>query len=121
METNELRLGNLVFDSCQNIEKVFELSIFGDLHRVNECSPEAFKPIPLTEDRFKSLNPTFQYLRDFSAFYDLQGLTIEVSGYGLPNPRFFIGGIELKNIHQLQNVFFYLEGKELIINQLSKI
>ena len=32
MEAQELRLGNFVFDSNQNTEKVFELSIF-DYHQ----------------------------------------------------------------------------------------
>lgn len=124
MNIRELRIGNyingiigddseLVLCSVTGYDPKDEFLFVTNDNNIHYAEFVDFEPIPLTEERFKSLNPKFQYLRDFSAIYDLQGITIEFSGYGLPNPKFFISGIEIKSIHQLQNLYFALTGEEL--------
>ena len=117
IQPQQLRIGNFVFDSRQNTEKVFELSIFGDLHRVNELYPEAFNPIPLTEEILLKFGFYEIYKSEFSIRYGIENFDeIEFKwnktfGWNFYYKTFCIEGI--KYVHQLQNLFFSLCGEEL--------
>lgn len=111
MNTNELRIGNLVLDSLG----VVEISISTDLNYFNEKSnlgkiefSDIYKPIPLTEE----------WLMNFGS----------VDGFYLPNNIYtfvdftlwdykegYIIAKDVKYVHQLQNLYFALTGEELTV------
>ena len=118
IQPQELRIGNFVFDSHQNTEKVFELSIFGDLHRVNELSPEAFNPIPLTEEILLK----FGYIGNEPVFSEKSTIfTLRIHKIWKPFKIFLdeYYRFEIKYVHQLQNLFFSLCGEELKFEDIS--
>lgn len=113
MNANELRMGNYVFDKYGNIESVFEISKYGDLYRINELDPYYYTSIPLTDEWLLKFG--FVKVLDYPCFR-LEGLQIEFNGFdsqwgsGLLDEKTVI-----KFVHQLQNLFFALKGKELTL------
>lgn len=116
MKTNELRVGNLIYsrngvvktvdvinDSTQKIE--FDDS--DDDYRISDC-----EPIPLTEEWLLKFGlGKFPNRKDlFNCF----GYTILLTQ---ETPMFYIGVamIEIKSVHQFQNLYFALTGEELTI------
>ena len=115
MKATELRIGNWVMYS--SIIKVNE-------NKIIECvdHPDRFAPIPLTEEwleRFgfvKCDTPhysrgEFYILRDFYYWTSYSGLV--VNGYDPIDEVSII----VKHVHQLQNLYFALTGKELNQNK----
>ena len=115
IQPQELRIGNFVFDSHQNTEKVFELSIFCDLHRVNELSPEAFNPIPLTEEIL--LNFRYKKIRDNEFLFDnhfiifIKESKIDFYLFNSEGNDFFV--CEIQFAHELQNLHYSIKKEEL--------
>ena len=77
----------------------------------------AFKPIPLTEEWFwkagffKEGHPLvdegWMFSKDkFCSF-------IKKENYWIPTPKYFNENLKLKYVHQLQNLYYALTGKEL--------
>lgn len=130
MEANELRIGNFVLDKDGNIESIFEISKYGDLYRINELDPDYFKSITLTEEWLLK----FGFVKDFYRINDqsLPERFIEDDIWRLEDEihLFCKDGIwwlmdeydlllslkrEMKGVHDLQNLFFALKGKELTL------
>ena len=127
MEATELRIGNIVnfkkIDDNFCIEKgnnIITENIFQQL-LMYETVIKAIEPIPLTEDwfwKFKFLKEESLIVNegwifekpDFGGFY-------RENNYWLPKPYYFSEafgeGYKLKYVHQLQNLYYALTGKEL--------
>lgn len=114
MKPEELRIGNYIYDAVGGECIVRGLTKDGIWIRDNAGpgTNSAFKPIPLTYewlDRFKFktrkniMNEVIHY-NDMLHFSD---------GFICSWEMGFIGKIEY--VHQLQNLFFALKGKELTI------
>ena len=116
MEAKELRIGNQIYQSGQitTIESISRN--INDWERVNNKRLMDCNFIPLTEELFFKLDPTFIYGRSYSEYYNLQGLEIELLGRGLPEYDFLVAGSKIKTLHRLQNIFFALKEKELEIS-----
>jgi len=106
MKAEELRIGNLV-----NVdEKAYKIS-GGDLYNLENYSKNyghLYKPIPLTEKwllKFgfdKEIRSELWFRPDFW----VQEMLL------LPG-SFYHNGLEIKYVHQLQNLYFALTGEEL--------
>lgn len=109
MEAKELRLGNYV--KFPNNEKPLMVNhrIIHDLFH----GTTIYNPILLTEEWF--LNFSFVKVRDYPCFR-LDGIQIEYHGSSSEwKCDLFSGRTSIKFVHQLQNLFFALAGKELYL------
>jgi len=118
MKANELRIGNYVNEEYGGIYEVININSEGidyvDLRKptfkaIGRFDINSIKPIPLTEEWLVKLG------------YDL----ISENHYGILGHliwkiegRFYCdkNGMQLKYLHQLQNIFFALTNQELKIN-----
>ncbi len=116
MEMKELRIGNNVLESGYNGFKVSEIC-GTDFNR----SEALFRPIPLTEEWLKRFGFKHEYLQDNNSpktyYWCLEYETSEQI-----NAIIFIDGKisgynHVKNVHQLQNLYFALTGEELEIKK----
>lgn len=109
MKANELRIGNYVYLSDKN--KVWQIL---DGHEIDECDNNPFsEPIHLTEE----------WLVNFG--FEKHGIEWWGKGFCLEvykDKLYYSGGeglhivIDLKYVHQIQNLYFALTGKELEIS-----
>lgn len=128
MKTNELRIGNyLKYDDeiiqvsnlCKNYVKFYDKEdlLIGD-------NPEYFEPIELTEEVLVSL---FGKPRTNGNKFDIYNIPIrglEIQDRrksALPTPticivKFGVHICNIKYLHQLQNVYYLLIGKELEVS-----
>lgn len=110
MKTNELRFGNYVYDTLGKVNKI-------DLEAITYIAKETHnqvKPIPLTEE----------WLLKFGFLKDLEnGIYLNINAYAflywqnnrvelLDNDNNFMIS-HCNYVHQLQNLYFALTGKEL--------
>jgi len=126
MKANELRIGNLVYYESENdynkLEKYLCKIDGEDIHKIDreENYANSHKPIPLTEEwllKFGFEKDGFDWI--IKLHYDTE-LILNFGKYSnaviqdnedgdsisLHNPKY---------VHQLQNLFFALTGKELTI------
>lgn len=127
MQAGELRIGNLIQKHNGEIFTVtgkflYECEEFGLLNTKYLTNPpkEVFKPIPLTEEwliKFgvEELDKTGTRT-DYKIGDGYFEFKIESSQFGV---SFIIGNLdlELKYVHQLQNIYFALTGQELTIKE----
>jgi hypothetical protein len=111
MKANELRIGNLVY--LKSKDAIYEISSGHDIEEIDDA-PINFdaKPISLTEEwllKFgaKELNAKRGVLKEFV----LKTVRIEMSNSG--NFYYKNSKLILESVHQLQNIYFALTGKEL--------
>lgn len=127
MKAEELRVGNLVdvFGECCVTD--IQTNITNGKHRIKVkrdvggvnvtefCPIESVKSIPLTEEwllkfGFKLVNEVDYITVDF-AIYEKDDIQWEESYSIGINYEWF--DVEVKYVHQLQNLYFALTGKEL--------
>lgn len=122
MKANELRIGNFFMDAKDRLCSVDEISKDIEdcrISSIHDCiTTHPIKPIPLTEEwllKFgfdESMNDKYKYYLKPTALF---------RGLGDCNDRFyyFMSGqskaIEIKHVHQLQNLYFALTGEELTL------
>ena len=112
MKTQELRIGNLV-----NYKIIDDLDERKEWYEVSEIDAEDllimdddYQPIPLTDEwLFK-----FGVLKNNEYPYKFLNGYIKIRN-GLFFYKYHLLDIELKYVHQLQNLYFSLTGEELII------
>ena len=135
MKATELRIGNLIEyriqDDLDDRKDWWEVSKIDatDLCILESNIDYDFRPIPLTEEwllkfgferhdngsvsaQFSyGINPVTQdyiifliWIKDYENDYQLNGFPFYQNGY-----------FEIKTVHQLQNLYFYLTGKELVL------
>ena len=111
----ELRLGNWVH--LADADKYLTVSKVSHLNYTNQD----FLPIPITSEILKTFG--FQ----FHEYFKLWQRNKPVAGTGPEmelDPDFWLldfshhrMGVEVKSLHQLQNLFFLLKGKELQVHE----
>ena len=123
MTANELRIGNIIKGIGVNIEWVVE-GFEGDCIYSDDGWRylSYFEPIPLTEDwllRFGFLRDTkydFELKVNGVLFYGMcdnsQPINTGICILNLPESN-----INIKHVHQLQNLYFALTGEELTLKQ----
>lgn len=130
IQLQELRVGNYISDLDGKIIKVEELTIcasYTTKKRINNLPFDYYKPIPLTEELLLKFG--FEYRKKNSKVIML-GLTKEEYETTLQNwitTNFFqisrcginALSVEVKYVHQLQNLFFSLCGEELKFEDIS--
>lgn len=140
MKASELRVGNYInFNVDNNPATVIQILVGGisvNNHTLEECSQawgewlvaeDQIKPIPLTEEwllKFgfeKRIVPGSNGLFDFYNNILLE-YSFEISCFWLSNcyqndHEILIQTQPLKYVHQLQNLYFCLTGKELEISE----
>jgi hypothetical protein len=119
MESNELRIGNLVHDYDEELIIVSGIS-YGDVYssKLGETPLARIKPIPLTEEwlvkfgfeKFKNPNNTPNWI------WFINKHSWVLQSFEKQNEFYQLNGIKPINyIHQLQNLYFALTGEELNI------
>ena len=111
MKANELRIGNWIYSKTYS--KEIQMKSFFGLCNV-EASPDLFKPIPLTEEwllkfgfeRMKFFGTNINYLLKEPICISTSDMVVEWN-----KPNFIIK--QIKYIHEIQNLYFALTGKEL--------
>jgi hypothetical protein len=121
METKELRIGNYL--QSLSVEQVNSLSN----NKINGYYSSGFSPIPLTEEILDkagfgmkyATNPQepnalrVRYLEDFELLrFEDEQIIFHSGGHGVHNDVLYV--------HQLQNLYFALTGKELKVNLLNR-
>ena len=129
LKNNELRIGNLVkwYDVSKVLELHSEKNKFDNVYIECEESFEwteynKLEPIPLTEEWLLKFG--FSVINESSAGkrygYVINGvfnsgLTFTFWKTTKEVGKFFRGDLELKSVHQLQNLYFALTGAELTV------
>jgi hypothetical protein len=123
MKAEELRIGNLVnFFDDNTIFVVTEINSIGigveNKEEATWIELDRFEPIPLTEEWLTKLG--FKGRIDFK-WIDIVGIQIRGDKYYLA-PKdlsnvIFHSIVEIKHVHQLQNIHFALTSKELKIKE----
>ena len=114
----ELRIGNYISDLDGKIIKVEELTICASYitkKRINNLPFDYYKPIPLTEEILLKLGfkQNEQFKTNFKFYLKEDEIDINIyngKNNSWLNDRYIIN---LKYVHQLQNLFFSLCGEEL--------
>ena len=128
MEANTLRIGNLLQDQFGNLLKVIELTeksiVTSVIDRSKYPLPDGWKaqPIPLSEDILLKLGfEKDEYDIERPMYYTFKGfrLNCNVGFLTLNNSNELADfkPIELKFLHQIQNLFHSLTGEELTIKE----
>jgi hypothetical protein len=124
MKAEELRIGNLVlipYNKSNKQEGFYEATIskIGDFG--SYIKPEDYEPILLTEEWLLKFGFEWKQIKDLSS-YTLPKL--ELYHYSSNNNKIFFeyadGEVELKYVHQLQNLYWVLCGEELTIKEAKK-
>lgn len=114
MKANELRVGNLIL--WKGIEvKIVDVAIISRADNDPEGFNMNYKPIPLTEEWL--LN--FGFSIENGDYYN-DDVSIKQLLFEPDNERYFhFNGSRafIYYVHQLQNLFFALKGKELILKE----
>lgn len=135
IQAQELRIGNLLYDSNENIVVVESINkeginIFFNPNKGHECIEcyynwYGLQPIPITEERLLEFGAVKYNISQF--YLDLKhkmDLTHTLQLFWNIGDDYFICEFssrsthvcyfnDVKYIHQLQNLIFYLTGKEL--------
>ena len=127
--SNELRLGNrvLVNGNIQKVSQITDTTIFTidaderNAPESSEHSPEQLQPVPMTNDVLKQCGFVFH---DYFKFWQLKttGIRSEMDIDRDYDVIDFMRRPIVKNLaslHQLQNVYFMLKGKEMILFNLT--
>jgi len=122
MQANELRIGNLLMDVSGHVGYVTQINEDKTVKiRTNEgvlitwMRADLFQPIPLTEEIL--LKCGFEY-DELNYFYSLYYNNFKLEFHFDEQYEFWLNDIsmEVKYLHQLQNLYFALTGKELDID-----
>jgi hypothetical protein len=125
MKAQELRIGNCVYGVSDRIEQVIQLSetnVTTDIVKINapmEIGLNDISPIPLTEEwliKF-GIELEFEELESGSKLLSwVKGaFNLEIDKDGKICFEVYSHYIEVKYVHQLQNLYFALTEEELII------
>jgi hypothetical protein len=113
MKATELRIGNVV--------KRNEVVVTCDFMSAANCYsiPEQYEPIPLTEEWLLKFNPSACPNAAYLFESEIGGVWIEKfiddKYYLTDDEANMLSFIEIKYVHQLQNIYHSLTGEELAI------
>jgi hypothetical protein len=113
MESNELRIGNLVHDYDEELIIVSGIS-YGDVYssKLGETPLARIKPILLTEEwliKFGFEKKINEWMKNSIVLEYINNNLFFSAGLGLSL------SVQIKQVHQLQNLYFALTGQELNI------
>jgi hypothetical protein len=115
MNVKELRIGNLVFYPLSDTEIEIDREMFAA--QPGLANLEDYRPIPLTEEWLLK----FGFELDISQieFFHRGGVWMHFDGDSLSANFGHIEqlDVEIKYVHQLQNLYFALTGEELTIQE----
>lgn len=132
IEANELRIGNWLFfknmitpNTFIQVDAWFMRQLVNDINDKNPKVNGFYQPIPLTPKRLEKLG--FSNYQKLNCDFEENGLYIlhnEVIIHSYKDGKFYYGflandddnlsfGIEIKSVHQLQNLIYALTGEEL--------
>ena len=109
MEARELRIGNWIYNGTQNVQ--LEKNGFS-----NSLLMHVMQPIEITEewlDKFGLYKNGFEKLNN--GWLDWQDDVLEIGGHDSCTLG-MMWGAPCKHVHQLQNLYHALTGKELTNN-----
>ena len=110
MEANELRIGNVVYYISTKKELLTHLIDLPTLKRIEKGNKyNIFKPIPLTEEILLKCG----YIKQEGRYFLCTDAIMQLERYIDESIYHSILAIEVKYLHQLQNLYFELTGKEL--------
>jgi hypothetical protein len=118
MKATELRIGNWIELKDYPTTPHWEVESIGNLLQIGGqlWSIEEFKPIPLTEEWLVRFG--LHKIGDIWEFWkNSEWHLYEDGGWYLWNGNVRVDCVEIKNVHQLQNLYFALTGEELKINE----
>ena len=114
IKANELRIGNLIYNPVQKINFQADIQAISNVwYNYTRIQDLHYQPIPLTEELLKKCG--FKWINhalrkeNISIRYLSKNYEIFISN----EKRRFV--IQLKYVHQLQNLYFALTGEELEI------
>lgn len=115
MKASELRIGNLVYH-FGNFMETLAIDTTAAIIKVNKIAEQVFykdiHPIPITEEWLRKFGAEKRGLpNQFSINY----ITIELVEGGASVSPIDMYWIDVKHVHQLQNLYFSLTGEELTI------
>lgn len=106
IQINELREGNIIARrSSINIQIVVDVEILKKVKRI----PWLFVGIPITQAELEKFGFELKDAGDFGHYYSLEDFDLNQDYQPID-----FDCDEIKYVHQLQNVYFIIKGKELI-------
>ena len=132
MKANELRIGNLLLDRGDKVLRLDYWDFMKPAQRMfiedSEVHPltedlQYCKPIPLTEEWLLKFGFNRRQINDLISYNTNQ---LQLYQYASNNNKIFFeyadGEVQLKYVHQLQNLHFALTGMELkcAVRKLNK-
>jgi hypothetical protein len=114
IKANELRIGNLVYDNLGGILKIKAISLESGLSYI--------KPIPLTEEWLLKFGLDYTSEKDYYYLaFTIKDLLFETASSmdGFTYNLSCGNQINIKHVHQLQNIYFCLCGEELTIKEVT--
>jgi hypothetical protein len=135
MDSKELRIGNYVWDGYSGVMIISQITYSTEsvYFRKTWLLPEGFarcqdiEPIPLTKERVEEfgfegkineISNCGNFYLDYDAEYGRHGMSLwyQKGAWCFSHTETFT---VLKYVHQLQNLYYALTGKELVINNLK--
>ena len=129
IKPEELRIENWIYDrSKTRIVKVWGIESNHDQITVNHANGSVvykvdlkdIEPIDLTEEWLLKMGFEDKYLtidKKISSDFTMSLIPDKEGGYHFMPHATLKWGVDLKYVHQLQNLFFALKGKELTIKE----
>jgi hypothetical protein len=118
IQAKELRIGNYYNLHTSGSDEWGVITPEDIVDLANDPLDDYFKPIPLTEEWFNKLGFEDEYCISHKDEYF--NLTEVKDGYCFTADLYHHTGIPIKYVHQLQNLYFALTGKELTTVQDEK-
>lgn len=106
MKAQQLRIGNYIWNQSQEVAVRVDIRILNDVYYYNKVNKDhGWEPIPLTEKWLKNLG----FKKGRKGFWFQGGVEYNPKKFDLS----FFGYVEIKHVHQLQNLYFALTGEDL--------
>lgn len=107
MKSEELRIGNWVWNPVQKIPVQVDIRLLNDIFYYEKVKKDSgWEQIELTEQWLIDLG----FKKGKKGFWFQGGVEYNPKKFDLS----FFGYVEIKYVHQLQNLYFSLTGEELI-------
>jgi len=116
MEANELRIGNLVeyLGEFKEVLGMDEETVFlKNTVSVNYLELDEISPISLTEEWLLKFGFK-KYKDNYGSYYIKQSRTVKIRKNGIDRYRYEHSRLDIKYVHQLQNLYFAITETELI-------
>lgn len=122
MKTNELRIGNFVYDIHRGIVVDVHLNVLRSIKTNKTC---LYQSIPLTEEWLEKFGFTkaiyYDVDQNYYVYFDFSIYNFYDEGWFFLDPdNGHINTKGVKYVHELQNLYFALTGEELKMKELDE-